>query len=398
MNPPSVNKKSHPSRANKFIVITTLLMAIGLFTMCSEESSEISTPGKVNDGLLNEELEIIRVEYDVPSLGLVFVENGEIQEMGAVGFRANEFDEKVTTSDKWHLGSLTKSMTATMIARLVEKQILDWSLTIQEVFPEEFGRIHHTYRDVRLDELLYHVSGLHNDLVNVPSWEDIRNENGTEEELRLRWVIELMERNPSAKKGEFFYSNTGYIVAGAIAEKITSRSWRELMEEELFGPLGLGDTGFMSPGNPGERNQPWGHVLISDERFALDPADNGSDNPKAIGPAGVVHSTFSDYSKYMLEHLKGAMGQSDFLTKESFEKLHTPAMGTQSSLGWGSFTADGTRQLAHDGSNGFWYARVGLNLDDQNGYLFVTNLGQDEGLNAIDALQDWYNLRITNPR
>ena len=165
MNRSSNNTISSWAWVNKSVFVATLAMTTLLFSMCSKESNEISTPGQVNDGLLNEELEIIRTEYDVPALGLVFVENGEIQEMGATGFRANEFEERVTTGDKWHLGSLTKSMTATMIARLVEKQILDWSITIQEVFPGEFNRIHHSYRDVRLDELMYHLSGLHNNLV-----------------------------------------------------------------------------------------------------------------------------------------------------------------------------------------------------------------------------------------
>jgi CubicO group peptidase (beta-lactamase class C family) len=49
-------------------------------------------------------------------------------------------------------------------------------------------------------------------------------------------------------KGEFFYSNTGFIVAAAIAEKITGRTWHELMREELFEPLGMHETGFMAPG------------------------------------------------------------------------------------------------------------------------------------------------------
>jgi len=305
--------------------------------------------------------------------------------------------EKVTSLDKWHLGSITKAMTATMVARLVDKEELDWSVTVQDVFPNELNEIRNEYRTVQLDELFSHTSGIHNDVVNVPSWNAIRNEQDTEENLRLIWSIEMLGKAPEVNRGDYYYSNAGYIIGAAMVEKLTGRKWRELMQTELFDPLEMDDTGFMPPGTSGQRNQPWGHSVDGNNVSALDPGDPYSDNPKAIGPAGVVHSTFNDFSAYMQMHIDGDNENSDFLSIDQFNKLHTPPFnGTEYSLGSGSGVVDGYKVLNHDGSNTYWYARIILNTTSNIGLLMVTNQGDQKALDAINSLNQLFNQRVQN--
>ena len=372
----------------------TLLSVAFFHYSCSEELNISESPGILGDGTLESRLEEIRDHYDLPSLGIVYIEGDQIVEQGVTGVRASGEDVPVTIYDKWHLGSLTKAMTSTMIGRLVAQEILDWSTTVEEVFPNDLEVIREVYRDLRIDDLLTHTSGLANNVVDVPSWDQIAANGDDEVKLRRQWSIELLGLEPETSRGNFYYSNTGYIVAGAMVEEITGKSWRTLMQEEVFDPLDMTYTGFMAPGNRGQYNQPWGHTRDGNDDVPLDPGTPESDNPPAIGPAGVVHSTFEDYAKYMVIHLREE--GSNYLDSDIVQKLHTPAIGTRSGLGWGVIGSGSTKQLLHDGSNNLWYARVGLNIGDQNGYLMVTNQGGEEARDAIDELQEFYNARISN--
>jgi CubicO group peptidase (beta-lactamase class C family) len=71
----------------------------------------------------------------------------------------------------------------------------------------------------------------------------------------------MLAQKPARKpvKG-YRYSNVGYAVAACIAESITGQAWEDLMRTQLFEPLGLTSAGFGSPGSPGVRDQPWGHL------------------------------------------------------------------------------------------------------------------------------------------
>lgn len=68
----------------------------------------------------------------------------------------------VTDIDKWHLGSLTKSMTATLLAILVKEGSLRWDMLVKDVVAAEVARtIHPDYMNVTIDMLTTHTSGIH---------------------------------------------------------------------------------------------------------------------------------------------------------------------------------------------------------------------------------------------
>src|SRR5947209_901422 len=99
-------------------------------------------------------LENIRQKHNLPALAAAVVVDGKIVVTNAVGFRKNGGAEKVTVDDKFHLGSVTKSMTATVAAMLVEQGRISWTTTIGEAFPELRSAIHPDYLSVTLEQLL----------------------------------------------------------------------------------------------------------------------------------------------------------------------------------------------------------------------------------------------------
>jgi CubicO group peptidase (beta-lactamase class C family) len=102
----------------------------------------------------------IRQKFDVPGLAMAVVTSHGLQSVGAVGVRRRGTEIPVTLADRWHLGSDTKAMTATLIARLVERGQLRWDTTMAEFFPEWADAMDPAFRKVTLPQLLSHRAGL----------------------------------------------------------------------------------------------------------------------------------------------------------------------------------------------------------------------------------------------
>jgi CubicO group peptidase (beta-lactamase class C family) len=145
-------------------------------------------------------LETIRVKHKFPALAAAVVVDGKIVVTNAVGFRRRGGMEAVTVDDKFHIGSVTKSMTATVAAMLVEQAKLSWTTTIGESFPELTNEIHADYLGVTLEQLLAHRGGAPASppaLLWVQAWEG----KGTPDEQRLDFVKGILARKPEAKPG-----------------------------------------------------------------------------------------------------------------------------------------------------------------------------------------------------
>ena len=173
-------------------LVAWLLLAAAL-AGCGDTAPTLpSGVGVAGDGTLDSVLEFIRDDNDLPSLAAVLVHGGQVVESAAVGVRAAECSEEVTSDDRWHLGSLTKAMTATLAAILVEQGTVSWSTTVGDVFPDLVGSIRPEYEDVTPEELLYHTTGLPEDITAAPSWPTLRADPAPLLAVRRRFAAELL--------------------------------------------------------------------------------------------------------------------------------------------------------------------------------------------------------------
>lgn len=342
-------------------------------------------PGVAGDGQLEEVLEVVRSILEIPSLGAMLVHEGQIVETGAVGVRVQGGPE-VTTADRWHLGSLTKAMTSTVAGVVVEQGLIDWSTTVADVFPDLVGQILSDYEDVRLDELLAHVTGLRFEVEAVPSWPDIEAGNGTLTELRRQWAAELMMVAPEVPRGRFLFTDAGYIVAAAMLEEVTGEAFEDLMQAELFEPLGMVEAGFGPPGTAGMQDQPWGHEATPGGLLARDPGSPEADDAAAYGPARTVNASLEAYAQFVIAQLEGARGGDNVVTAETYEKIQTEVGGNAYALGWGVGVRDFASGIVfqHEGTNLRWYTTAWLAPERDAAMVAVTNAGGTAALLAIN--------------
>ncbi len=311
----------------------SLLGIIGLFAATAVVEAEPQRAAKsggdcpaAGDPAVTNLLVPIRQKHQVPAMAAALVTSKGLVTVGVVGTRKQGTETAVTLNDRWHLGSDTKAMTATLVAKLVEKGRLKWESTVAEVFPDLAPGFGAEARGITVLQLLSHRSGLkpNPDLVSYAG------ADGAKERLRL--VKDELSRVPKHKPGtQYEYSNLGYAIAGAITERITGNSWEQAMKDEVFGPLGMTSVGFGGTGTPDRLDQPWGHHQNGQPVAGNGPA---MDNPPVLSPAGRVHCTIQDWAKFIADQLRGARGEPALMQPASYKKLHTPPFGGEYALGW----------------------------------------------------------------
>lgn len=313
--------------------------------------------------------------HDVPGLTAAIIHGDRVVAIGAAGVRKRGGRDRVTVSDKFHIGSCTKAMTATLCAMLVEEGKLKWGSTISSVFPDA-RNLHPDYRDVTLEQLLNHRGGAPKD-VERPLWASLWEPKGVQ--ARRKVLDGVFSLPPEAKPGtQYIYSNFGYALAGHMAEKVARKPWEDLIREKLFTPLGMASAGFGAPIDRGNARQPRGHINSGDP---VEPTQAGSDNPPAIGPGATVHCSVGDWAKFVTLHLRGARGEARLLKPETFKKLHTPPEGSPYAMGWlaGRSPLGKGVALNHAGSNTMWYAVASVMPEDNVAVIVLCNQGGPGG-------------------
>jgi len=304
-------------------------------------------------------LEEVRAKRHFPGGVALVSRRGVPVASAAVGVRREGGDDPVTLDDRFHLGSVTKPMNATMIATLVDEGKLKWESTLEEMFPD--WRIHRDLRGVTLAQLLSHHSGLA-PFTSEAELEEAPKLFGEARAQRAQFAQWLVARKPALAPGaQFSYSNAGIAVAAAAAERAADRPWEALMRERVFTPLGMKSAGFGWPAYD-DPKAPWGHQLVGARLVPHDP--RGSYQLGAvIQPAANVSVSVNDLGRFLDDHARGIAGGPALLKPATYARMH--ALEPEgSSLGWVVGKRDGFTTSSHSGSAQTFHAGVQVSHED----------------------------------
>jgi CubicO group peptidase (beta-lactamase class C family) len=321
-------------------------------------------------GSLETRLVALRDSARLPAVAGAVFTSVQLVQQSAVGVRRLSADAAVTLADRWHIGSITKSFTATLAAKFVERGDLKWTQTLGELLGAERAR---EYAAVTIEHLLNHRAGLPANLTPAMML-TLRQSNAPVTAQRQQAVDAMLATTPASAPGErYVYSNAGYILMGAVLEARVGRAWEDLLRAEILAPIGLASAGFGPPGATTAVDEPRGHRRQTDG--SLLPVEPGAfaDNPAFLGPAGRLHMNVADLARWGQEHLRGERGGDGLVTAATFQYLHRPAPGGEYALGWAIRTIAGRRVIWHNGSNTLWYAAVALDPVADRGAVLVTN-------------------------
>lgn len=362
-------------------------------------SSSFASEGTPDQSI--DPIEEIRLKHGLPGLMVgYFTLAGEF-ELKVSGVRRVGTDDRLKADDPMHLGSCTKSMTATLIGILVDEGKLRWDSNLGEIFSDDEIIQKSEWSKVTVDRLINHTSGAPSNL------QDLSNPNPTHPsnptywsswpimEQRRRLVTFLAQQPVPVKPATYNYSNVGYMVLGSIIEKYRGHSWEVEMERRIFTPLGIKSAGFGAPSKT-HPFAPYGHTKIGDVMV-----DTENDNPPIGAPAGTLHISMGDWVKYLRLHVlpraKGEelVGLKDLnpfipIRWQTLHHLHTPSAGQEYAGGWivTERSWAGGRVLHHAGSNTHWFSVVWLAPLQNRGFIAASNFGLDAA-KACDEAISW---------
>lgn len=273
----------------------------------------------------------------------------------------------------WHIGSITKTMTSTLVMQQVDRGKLDLDCGIGK-YLTRYTDLPEDWSSIRLAELLSHTAGI---APNPPIWQFLRWRD-LDPVIGRRKVLErAWNKRPKLSKGQHGYSNLGFMLVGFVLENLLDAPWEDLIRQHIAMPLGLTSLGF---GAPSGLSDPKGHRKPFFRLKVMEREDLASDNPSWLGPAGTVHMSIKDLLAYGRAHLMATRGNlPSFLSKEASLRMLTP-ISDDYGLGW--VIQDKTAW--HNGSNTMWYAL--LTIDPISDSVFVAVQNAMTRTNQIDAL------------
>jgi D-alanyl-D-alanine carboxypeptidase len=249
--------------------------------------------------------------------GTVLIAKGnEIIYQKAVGFTNKESNIKSNIDTKFNLASMNKMFTGIAIAQLAEKNKLSYTDKVVKYLPNLPEKI---FGNITIEQLLTHTSGT-GDFHMMSNFTEIKDTAKTIDSYVALGINEPLLFEPGAK---FEYSNYGYILLGAVIEKVSKTSYFDYVKSNIFSIAGMKNTdsyesdktnenmaiGYaMPPPMPGERPKPMNEKIIREPNTPFIEVKGTS--------AGGGFSTAIDLHKFSQALLSGKL-----LSKSSLETV-----------------------------------------------------------------------------
>ena len=334
-----------------------------------------STPPDL-DGLDEFVIGVMR-EWHVPGLALGVIRDGQPVVLEGYGLRDVERQLPVTPHTLMAIGSNSKSFTVVLMGMLADSGTLEWDEPVRTYLADfrlfdDFATAEMTPRD-----LVTHRSGLprHDGLWYGRSF--------TRAELYQR--LRYLEPNASFRS-RWQYQNLMFMTAGYLVERLTSRSWDELVRERIFEPLGMSRSNTSVGDLAGAGDVALAYVW----RDCPPDRAAGSSRPPvrtecgltnvpyrnidAVGPAGSINSSVEEMVRYIQFHIdSGAYDGEQLLSKEN-----AAAMQTSQTLVGGSETWPDELGTATYG--------LGLSVTSYRGHKLVQHGG---GIDGFISQMSW---------
>lgn len=289
--------------------------------------------------------------------GVVLIANGDrIEYTGAVGQANRQFNVANSVETRFRICSLTKQFTALLVMQLVEAGKIDLDKPISAYLPD-FRK--DTAAKVTVRDLLMNASGLPDLPDEFYVSEDAAAAKG--DLVIAKYLQGEMQFEPGTR---FNYSNGDFIVLGSIVERVSGRSFDQMLREKILEPLGMRNSGLL-------KNEDVVPNLASGYRFADGVYRNESFvQIQNFGSAGAMYSTAGDLLKWDRALLTNRLLSKRF-TGEMFAgspKLGFVALGSWS---YKLKLADGKEHRIVERQGGI------------NGFSILNVIMPDDGISAI---------------
>jgi len=308
---------------------------------------------------IDEAVEKVLAKTGVPSASIAIVRDGKVAYAQAYGMARLAGKVRATPQMRYKIGSNSKQITATAMLLLAGEGKVSLDDPVARFFPEltQAG-------EISIRQLLSHTSG----------YEDYYALDYVAPYMALpttpRGIMDIWAKKPLnfAPGTQWQYSNTNFVIAGAIIEKITGQPLIDFLRARIFEPLGMQspvdvDKQAWSDGDP-----------LGYTRFALGPPRVAQpEGANWIFAAGELAMTPSDMALWDISLMDGTILKPELL-KELTSEIHLKnGAGTEYGLGIGVGSRNGQRVWSHGGGTSGFISSNATYPDDRLAITVFTN-------------------------
>lgn len=250
----------------------------------------------------------------VPGLAIAVVHDDKIVFLRGFGLREAGKQEAVDADTVFQIASLSKPVSATVVAALVSDRVVSWDSRIADLDPAFRLADPYPTSELAIRDLFAHRSGLPG-----TAGDDLEGIGYDRAEIlrRLRFVP------PSSSfRAGYSYSNFGLTEGAVAAARPTGKSWEEVAEEKLYRPLGMASTSSRHADFVKHANRAALHIKVDGAWAAKIERD-----PDAQAPAGGVSSTAGDLSQWVRLVLgDGVYAGKPLIAADALAQTHVPLM------------------------------------------------------------------------
>jgi CubicO group peptidase (beta-lactamase class C family) len=281
-------------------------------------------------------------EYRVPGVGLGIAANGQVTIRG-FGVTNVDDPQPITADTIFTIASISKTVTATAIMKLVEQGKAELKAPVRTYIPEFRVADEAASREVTLWHLLTHT----------PGWEGQLSSEDRGAEALAHFALTILRDVPQlAAPGEVWsYNNAGFSLAGRVIEVITGRNIHDALRQLVFAPIGL-TRAFTRLTDAATYRLSLGHREQGGRTQVIRPYQSTS----GVTAGGVMIS-ITDLMRYAQLHLGGATGAEGqpWLPRPLLEQMRTPQVrkhgtGDEMGAGWHLRPLNGVLTAAHGGT------------------------------------------------
>ncbi|MEM6378972.1 MAG: serine hydrolase domain-containing protein, partial [Bacteroidota bacterium] len=290
---------------------------------------------------------------------------GVILYQGGLGWKDREAQLPVTAHTLFAIGSCTKAFTGVVSSKLVEKGLLAWDVPVKKYLPELRLKDKYVEANMTLQDIHTHMTGFgRHDAV----W--LKKAKMDRLELFQKMATMKFEHSFRAQPS---YNNMMLLIAGMAQERVTNKTWDQLVQEHIFDPLGMQNSfstyqGFMDYKEKSIGYKPDGYTRIPHRNIDI------------VAPAGAISSTPSDMAKWIQVFVNAGVYQNEaYLSEAQFRYLTNPKVVKNPDfpdywgIGWSVVYVEGKKILVHDGGIDGQNAYILLRPEDGFGIVIMTN-------------------------
>ena len=330
-------------------------------------------------------------DFSVPGAAIAIIDDGEIVLQKGFGFADLEKEEKVTTQTGFNIASISKTVAAWGIMKLVQEGKVDLDVPASTYLTRwHFPESTFNSNEVTLRRLLSHTAGL--SLHGYPGWTPNDALPTIEESLKGKTNgagrVEIIAK-PGTK---YQYSGGGYTILQLIVEEVTGQKFEDYMQEQILDPLGMTHSSFNID-----------NKIMAASASEYDNFGEKTDFELFTAQAAAgLHTTLEDFTRFAFANLyqhNSPQKDKPVLSAEIVQQMMKPAPATNGGygLGYEIRTGNALKGLkGHTGGNTGWQSMFMIDPVTHDGFIVFTNGGA--GYHIINAvLCEWgtWNTGVT---